>query len=157
MKQKIKFFLNNKKNKANNINNGKNEVDNDKNIDEGNNKEKEESEDNDSDNKDNEGEEELKEEKIEKNKKVREKNNKKEQEFLRHQANTSFGKMVLGSLKTNPSYSIGKAQRAPMYEIIKTPGPIYKHENLSNLKYRIEDYRFFQFQRFSLIISHICP
>ncbi len=78
MKQKIKFFLNNKKNKANNINNGKNEVDNDKNIDEGNNKEKEESEDNDSDNKDNEGEEELKEEKIEKNKKVREKNNKKE-------------------------------------------------------------------------------
>jgi hypothetical protein len=78
MKQKIKFFLNNKKNKANNINNGKNEVDNDKNIDEGNNKEKEESEDNDSDNKDSEGEEELKEEKIEKNKKVREKNNKKE-------------------------------------------------------------------------------
>lgn len=78
MKQKIKFFLNNKKNKANNINNGKNEVDNDKNIDEGNNKEKEESEDNDSDNKDNEGEEELKEEKIENNKKVREKNNKKE-------------------------------------------------------------------------------
>ena len=43
--------------------------------------------------------------------------------------------MVLGSLKTNPSYSIGKAQRAPMYEIIKTPGPIYKHDNLSNLKY----------------------
>ena len=78
MKQKIKFFLNNKKNKANNINNGKNEVDNDKNIDEGNNKEKEESENNDSDNKDNEGEEELKEEKIEKNKKVKEKNNKKE-------------------------------------------------------------------------------
>ena len=43
--------------------------------------------------------------------------------------------MVLGTLKTNPQYSIGKAQRSPIYEIIKTPGPIYKHENLSNLKY----------------------
>ena len=43
--------------------------------------------------------------------------------------------MVLGTLKTNPQYSIGKAQRSPMYEIIKTPGPIYKHDNLSNLKY----------------------
>ena len=43
--------------------------------------------------------------------------------------------MVLATLKTQPQYSIGKAQRAPMYEIIKTPGPIYKHENLSNLKY----------------------
>ena len=43
--------------------------------------------------------------------------------------------MVLGTLKTNPQYSIGKAQRAPMYEIIKTPGPIYRHDNLSNLKY----------------------
>ena len=42
--------------------------------------------------------------------------------------------MVLGTLKTNPQYSIGKAQRAPMYEIIKTPGPIYKHDNLSTVK-----------------------
>ena len=60
---------------------------------------------------------------------------KKEQELLRHQANTSFGKMVLAGIKTEPQYSIGKAQRSPIYEIIKTPGPIYSHENLSNLKF----------------------
>ena len=60
---------------------------------------------------------------------------KKEQEMLRHQANTGFGKMVLAGIKTEPQYSIGKAQRSPIYEIIKTPGPIYSHKNLSNLKF----------------------
>ena len=60
---------------------------------------------------------------------------KKEQEMLRHQANTGFGKMVLAGIKTEPQYSIGKAERRPIYEIIKTPGPIYSHNNVSNLKF----------------------
>ena len=45
--------------------------------------------------------------------------------------------MVLGTLKTNPQYSIGKAQRSPMYEIIKTPGPIYKHQYINTIIYQI--------------------
>ena len=60
---------------------------------------------------------------------------KKEQELLRQQANTSFGKMVLGTLKTEPKYSIGKASRRPIYDIIKTPGPIYSHLKGSNIKF----------------------
>ena len=60
---------------------------------------------------------------------------KKEQEMLRHQANTSFGKMVLANIRTEPMYSMGKASRRPIYEIIKTPGPIYSHDNLANLKF----------------------
>ena len=43
--------------------------------------------------------------------------------------------MVLGNLITEPQYSIGKAQRSPIYEIIKTPGPIYSHEKGSNIKF----------------------
>ena len=39
--------------------------------------------------------------------------------MLRHQANTGFGKMVLAGIRTEPQYSIGKAQRSPIYEIIK--------------------------------------
>ena len=80
MKQKIKFFLNNKKNKANYNSNGKNgnEDNSDKSNDEENNKEKEESEDNDNDDKESENEEELKEEKIEKSKELKEKNDKNE-------------------------------------------------------------------------------
>ena len=59
----------------------------------------------------------------------------KEKEFLRQQANTSFGKMVLASLKTEPQYSMGKASRPPIYDIIKTPGPIYSQDKLSNIKF----------------------
>ena len=55
--------------------------------------------------------------------------------MLRHQANTGFGKMVLAGIRTEPQYSMGKAARAPIYEIIKTPGPIYSHKNVSNLKF----------------------
>lgn len=43
--------------------------------------------------------------------------------------------MVLGNLITEPQYSMGKAQRPPIYEIIKTPGPIYSHDKISNLKF----------------------
>jgi len=43
--------------------------------------------------------------------------------------------MVLAGIKTSPQYSIGKAQRSPIYEIIKTPGPIYSQKNASNLKF----------------------
>ena len=45
--------------------------------------------------------------------------------MLSHQANTGLGKMVWTGIKTEPQYSIGKAQLSPIYEIIKTPGPIY--------------------------------
>ena len=45
--------------------------------------------------------------------------------MLHHQANTGFGKMVLEGIKIEPQYSMGKAQLSPIYEIIKTPGPIY--------------------------------
>jgi hypothetical protein len=60
---------------------------------------------------------------------------KKEQEMLRQQAITGFGKMVLAGIRTEPQYSMGKAERRPIYEIVKTPGPIYSQNNLSNLKF----------------------
>lgn len=62
----------------------------------------------------------------------------KEQEFLRHQGQTSFGKMVLADYPTNPKYSIGKAKRKPLYEFTNTPGPIYSQDNTANLKYHSE-------------------
>ena len=43
--------------------------------------------------------------------------------------------MVLANLKTEPQYSIGKGARPPIYDIIKTPGPIYSHLKYSNIKY----------------------
>ena len=43
--------------------------------------------------------------------------------------------MVLGNIKTEPQYSIGKAKRPPIYQIIKTPGPIYSQEKGSNIKF----------------------
>ena len=60
---------------------------------------------------------------------------KKEQEMLRQQAITGFGKMVLAGVRTEPQYSMGKAERRPIYEIVKTPGPIYSQNNLANLKF----------------------
>ena len=42
--------------------------------------------------------------------------------------------MVLAPFKTEPKYSIGKAVRPPIYDIIKTPGPIYSHLKGSNIK-----------------------
>ena len=43
--------------------------------------------------------------------------------------------MVLGTLKTEPQYSIGKGPRPPIYNIVKTPGPIYSQDKVSNLKF----------------------
>ena len=43
--------------------------------------------------------------------------------------------MVLAGIRTEPQYSIGKAERSPIYEIIKTPGPIYSQKNASNIKF----------------------
>ena len=43
--------------------------------------------------------------------------------------------MILGTLKTEPQYSMGKAKRPPIYDIIKTPGPIYSHLKGSNIKF----------------------
>ena len=43
--------------------------------------------------------------------------------------------MVLANLKTEPQYSIGKGARPTIYDIIKTPGPIYSHLKYSNIKY----------------------
>ena len=43
--------------------------------------------------------------------------------------------MVLGKLKTEPQYSIGKGPRPPIYNIVKTPGPIYSQDKVSNLKF----------------------
>ena len=43
--------------------------------------------------------------------------------------------MVLANLKTEPQYSMGKANRPPIYNIIKTPGPIYSQEKSSNIKF----------------------
>ena len=43
--------------------------------------------------------------------------------------------MVLAPFKTEPQYSIGKAVRPPIYDIIKTPGPIYSHLKGSNIKF----------------------
>ena len=43
--------------------------------------------------------------------------------------------MVLAGIITEPQYSFGKAERAPIYEINKNPGPWDSQESYSNLKY----------------------
>jgi hypothetical protein len=43
--------------------------------------------------------------------------------------------MVLAGIKTEPQYSMGKAARPPIFENIKTPGPIYSQSKASNIKF----------------------
>lgn len=43
--------------------------------------------------------------------------------------------MVLSPVKTEPSYSIGKYHRPPVFPLSDTPGPIYPQTRVSNLKF----------------------
>jgi len=43
--------------------------------------------------------------------------------------------MVLAGIRTEPQYSIGKAERPPVFENIKTPDPIYSQSKTSNIKF----------------------
>lgn len=61
---------------------------------------------------------------------------KKEQEYYKQKAYSSFGKNAIASLPTSPKYSIGKDQRRSLNYNPMTPGPMYSQEAGANIKYQ---------------------